>query len=196
MNTITFPTIHSGDPTQVLEYAHVYQDQDLNKPSFLEDLKQQSDLVWQILEQNNAKPIILVDNCPYHSVAHPDFSIEGLLHALQICNLPKPQTIYFEDNYTQAANQTISQLDQTNIHTKKGILKLTNKKGPIIQGSDGNPSCALLETTWLNQELANAHHTVVLSQNFQKQQNQKQQIISILQELRFISQIQSQAIYY
>ena len=196
MNTITFPTIHSGDPTQVLEYGHVYQDQDLKAYSFLEDLKKQSDKVWQALKKYNANPIILVDNCPYHSVAHPDFSIEGLLHALQICNLPKPQTIYFEDNYTQAATQIITGLDSTNTHIKKGIIKLNNKKGPIIQGSDGHPSCALLETTWLNQELANTHHTVVLSQSFQKQQEQKQQIISILQELGFISQIQSQAIYY
>lgn len=196
MNTITFPTIHSCDPTQVLEFAHVYQDQDLNEPSFIEDLKKQSDLIWQLLEQKQATPIILVDNCPYHSVAHPDFSIEALLHTLQLCNLPKPQTIYFEDNYTQVATQIITQISPTNLHTTSGIIKLKNKKGPIIQGSNGHPSCALLETTWLNQELTNAHHTVVLSQSFQKQQKQKQHIISILQQLGIVSPIQSQAIYY
>ena len=196
MNTIKHPTPQTFNPTQVLEYAHVYQDQDLTEAKFLEKLKQQSDLVWKIIEQNNPKPVLLVDNCPYHSIAHPNFSIEGLLHALQKCSLPAPATIYFEDNYTQAATLTISQLSPIDIHKKKGILKLTNKKGPIIQGSDGNPSCALLETTWLNQELANTSHTVVLSHNFQKQQSQKQQIISTLQQLGFISQIESQAIYY
>ncbi len=196
MNTITLPTPQTFDPTQVLEYAHVYQDQDLKESSFLEDLKKQSDLIWGILEQSNAKPVLLIDNCPYHSIAHPDFSIEGLLYTLQSCNLPTPQTIYLEDNYTQLATQTISHLPQTAIYNKKGILKLTNKKGPIIQNSKQHPSCALLETIWLHTELANTHHTVLLSSKFKKQQETKQQIISTLGQLGYISPIQSQAIFY
>ena len=196
MNTLTLPTTKTYPPSQVLEYAHIYQDQDLTEHQFLEDLKQQSDLVWQIIEQNNAKPILLIDNCPYHSIAHPNFNIEAALHSLKICNLPKPQTIYFEDNYTPLATQTISHLPQTKLHNKKGIIKLTNKKGPIIQASDGHPSCALLETMWLHTELANTNHTVVLSSKFKKQQETKQQIISTLGQLGYISPIQSQAIYY